>query len=90
MTAAKASIPGCVKASYHPTGSCIVTTSHAKEWQLYSTETCQILAQIATQSPVTAVQFHPDGLVLGVGLASGETLIYDIRTQELAITLAAP
>ena len=43
-----------------------------------------------TDVPITAIEFHPDGLVLGVGLQNGTVIIYDIRTQEKAITLEGP
>jgi WD40 repeat protein len=33
---------------------------------------------------VTAIEFHPDGLVLCVGLSSGKIVLFDVRTQEAA------
>jgi WD40 repeat protein len=36
---------------------------------------------------VTSIQFHPDGLVLAVGLQNGCIRVYDIRTQEMAMEL---
>lgn len=35
-------------------------------------------------------EFHPDGLVLAIGLENGVVIIYDIRTQEKAISLDGP
>ena len=49
-----------------------------------------MLLKVQTEVAITAIEFHPDGLVLGVGLANGTVVIYDIRTQEKAITLEGP
>lgn len=46
--------------------------------------------KVEAEVPITAIEFHPDGLVLGVGLQNGDVIIYDIRTQEKAITLNGP
>ena len=37
---------------------------------------------------MTAIEFHPDGLVLCVGLSSGKVVLFDLRTQEAATELA--
>jgi pre-mRNA-processing factor 19 len=49
-----------------------------------------LLVKVQTEVPITAIEFHPDGLVLGVGLENGTVVIYDIRTQDKAITLDGP
>lgn len=48
------------------------------------------MTKIRTEAAVTSIQFHPDSLVLGVGLANGKVLLYDIRTQEKAIEFEGP
>ena len=37
---------------------------------------------------MTAIEFHPDGLVLCVGLSSGKVILFDLRTQEMATEFA--
>ena len=48
------------------------------------------LVQVKVDSAVTSIQFHPDGLVLAVGLQSGTINVYDIRTREQAMELVGP
>ena len=35
-----------------------------------------------TRSPVTSIEFHPDGLILAVGMQDGNIEIYDVRKKE--------
>lgn len=41
---------------------------------------CRILKKIEIDSPVTAVEFCPDGTSLVVGTNRGKILIYDLRS----------
>jgi len=38
---------------------------------------------------LTTITFHPDGHLLALGTSSGETLLYDAKTSQLAHTFAA-
>ena len=59
-------------------------------WSLHDISKGLLLTKIRTEAAVTSIQFHPDSLVLGVGLANGKVLLYDIRTQEKAIEFDGP
>ena len=68
-----------------------MTSSNDGSWSLHDVNAGKVLVKIQEDSPVTVIEFHPDGLVLAVGLANGAVNIYDIRTpEELAIQLAGP
>ena len=49
-------------------------------WALHDVNAGKVLVKIQEDSPVKVTEFHPDGLVLAVGLESGAVNIYDIRT----------
>lgn len=63
----------------------MVAGSDDSSWSLHDIKVGQLLSIVQTESPVTSIEFHPDGLVLGVGLENGKVIVYDIRTQEKAI-----
>jgi WD40 repeat protein len=42
-----------------------------------------------TRSPVTSIEFHPDGLILAVGMQDGNIEIYDVRKKEPQLTFQA-
>jgi pre-mRNA-processing factor 19 len=68
----------------------VIVGSDDCSWSLHDIKYGQILEVIQTEAPVTAIEFHPDGLVLGVGLSNGLLDLYDIRTLEKASTLEPP
>lgn len=68
--------------SFHPNASLVVTGSIDGSWSLHDVNAGKVLVKIQEESPVRVIEFHPDGLVLAVGLASGAVNIYDIRTPE--------
>ena len=74
--------------SVHPCGRYLAVGSSDCSWTLHDIEKGQLLAQVKTSSPVTAIEFHCDGLVLCVGLSSGKIILFDVRTQEAAKELS--
>lgn len=58
----------------------VVVGSDDCSWSLHDIAKQLLLTKIKTEEAVTAIEFHPDCLVLGVGLANGKVLLYDIRT----------
>ena len=42
------------------------------------------MLHLRDQGKISSIQFHPDGLIMAIGLASGKILIYDIRDMQLA------
>lgn len=74
--------------SFQPIGGdFLVVGSDDCSWSFHDVHNDKLLTKVQTEAPITSIQFHPDGLVLGVGLANGKVIIYDIRTQERAIEL---
>jgi len=61
-------------------GDYVVVGSDDCSWSLHDISKQQFLTKVDTEAPVTSIEFHPDGLVLGVGLQNGKVLLYDIRT----------
>jgi WD40 repeat protein len=43
------------------------------------------MAKFQEESAITSIEFHPDGLVLAVGLQTGAVKVYDIRDQKVAM-----
>lgn len=66
--------------SFQPIGDYVVTGSDDGCWSLHDIKHGQLLTKVEADSAVTAIEFHPDGLVLGVGLDNGKVIVYDIRT----------
>lgn len=58
-------------------------------WSLHDYSKKAKLLQIQEESSVTALEFHPDGLIMAVGLSNGQVNVYDLRTMNLAKTLEA-
>lgn len=42
------------------------------------------------QAKISALQFHPDGLIMAIGLVNGKILVYDVRDMVLAQELDGP
>jgi WD40 repeat protein len=49
-----------------------------------------MLAKFTEDAPISSIEFHPDGLVLAVGLKTGAIKVYDIRDQKVAMELQGP
>ena len=39
---------------------------------------------------ITSIRFHPDGLIMAIGLANGKIMIYDVRDMVMAQELEGP
>lgn len=50
---------------------------------LHDTQMKRVIAKFDVGDKVSAIELHPDGLVLGVGLTNGAIKIYDIRDMSL-------
>ena len=50
---------------------------------LHDTQEKKVIAKFDVGEKVSAIELHPDGLVLGVGLTNGTIKIYDIRDMTL-------
>lgn len=72
-------IPGTV----NPTGEYSVEGT-ADGWAIYELASDDILLRVdcSDLEDVTAVEFHPDGLMLATGHADGKVVVWDIRAQK--------
>jgi len=76
-------VTGC---TLHATGLYWVTGSLDNSWAFHDIPTATCLSQISAEAGVSAVSFHPDGLILGTGLVDSTIKIWDAKTQKKAAT----
>lgn len=57
----------------------MVTASSDSTWSFHNVQLGVSLAKFQEEAPITQIEFHPDGLVLAVGLKTGAIKVYDIR-----------
>lgn len=76
--------------SMYTCGRYLAVGSDDCSWSLHDIEEKKLLVLVKTSSPVTAIEFHPDGLVLCVGLSTGKIVLFDVRTQEAAKEFEGP
>ena len=76
--------------SFPPLEGLVAVSCADSSWSLHDYRRGTVMLHLREQSKITALEFHPDGLILAVGLASGKILIYDIRDMQLASELEAP
>jgi len=70
----------------HPTGDYFATSSKDASWCFCSLEYGNSLKQISKPeltSGFTCAQFHPDGLILGIGDEANAVRMWDVKTQNL-------
>jgi len=72
-------VVGC---TIQPTGTYWVTGSTDKTWGFHDIETATTLATLPTGSVPTTVEFHPDGLLLGIGDVESVIKIWDVKTPK--------
>ncbi len=77
----------------HPGGSLLISASADETWKLFDLQPGVCLSTVAASdtspSVYTCLRLHPDGLVLGLGLDSGDLGIWDIREQKCVSLLSA-
>ena len=76
--------------SFAPKAGLIAVASADGSWSLHDYEQGKTLLHLRDQGKITSLQFHPDGLIMAIGLASGKIQIYDIRDMQLAQELEGP
>jgi pre-mRNA-processing factor 19 len=70
-----------VGVTLHPTGDYFVTASLDGLWSFHDLNTSSCLTSVEVGAGVSAVNFHPDGLILGTGTTSNVIRIWDIKSQ---------
>jgi len=72
------------------TGEYVVTFSKSGSWMFYDLASGAKLATASCEEgqrvEFTCGSFHPDGLILGTGTASGDVLIWDVKEQKSVAT----
>ena len=61
-----------------------------RSWSLHNYIEGKVLLKQSEATQISSVEFHPDGLILAVGLVNGKILIYDIREMTVAQELEGP
>ena len=76
--------------SFTPLEGMVAVSSLDGTWSLhdYNKKTQLLFLRkqdiLRDQDRITSFQFHPDGLIIAVGLASGRIMIYDVRDMVIA------
>lgn len=68
----------------HPTGDYILSTSLDKYWGFSDIRTGTLLTKVidTADSGLTTAQFHPDGLIFGIGTENSQVKIWDLKEQS--------
>lgn len=70
---------GITGISFQPLNEYAVVGSRDKTWSFHNLFQGVKLATVKEEEEVTNIEFHPDGLMMAVGLKNGIIKIYDIR-----------
>jgi len=68
--------------SLHATGDYVLTTSSDKHWTFSDINTGQLVSRVTDtnkSAPLTCAQFHPDGLIFGIGSNDNGVQIWDLK-----------
>lgn len=76
--------------SFQPLNDYMVSASSDSTWSFHNVQQGVSLAKFEEEAPISQIEFHPDGLVLAVGLKTGVIKVYDIRDQKVAMELQGP
>ncbi|XP_058807455.1 pre-mRNA-processing factor 19 [Phymastichus coffea] len=70
--------------SLHPTGDYLLSSSLDQYWAFSDIRTGRLLTKVGGQGnqPLTAAQFHPDGLIFGTGTEDSQIKIWDLKEQS--------
>ncbi|RXG61238.1 Pre-mRNA-processing factor 19 [Armadillidium vulgare] len=71
--------------SLHATGDYILSSSLDHNWAFSDIRVGRVLCKVSDQSassPLTAAQFHPDGLILGTGTQDAAIKIWDLKERS--------
>lgn len=68
----------------------MVSASSDSTWAFHNVQQGVCLAKFQEEAPITQIEFHPDGLVMALGLKTGAIKVYDIRDQKVAMELQGP
>ncbi|KAL1934436.1 hypothetical protein VTP01DRAFT_6618 [Rhizomucor pusillus] len=73
--------------SVHPSKEYFVSSGLDSKWSFYDFETGKSIVDVVdqeTDSGYTAIEFHPDGMILGAGTGDSVVRIWDVKSQSVA------
>lgn len=70
--------------SFTPLEGMVAVSSLDGTWSFHDYNKKTQLLFLRDQDRITSFQFHPDGLIIAVGLANGRIMIYDVRDMVIA------
>ncbi|KAK3871605.1 hypothetical protein Pmani_013810 [Petrolisthes manimaculis] len=71
--------------SLHATGDYLLSASRDHNWAFSDIRSGRVLCKVSdssASSPLTAAQFHPDGLILGTGTQDATIKIWDLKERS--------
>ncbi|CAO3597311.1 unnamed protein product [Absidia cylindrospora] len=77
--------------SVHPSNDYFVSAGLDSKWSFYDFDSGKALMETVdqeNQSGYSAIQFHPDGMLLGAGTVDGVVRIWDVKSQSVAANFA--
>ncbi|ORZ23035.1 WD40-repeat-containing domain protein [Absidia repens] len=77
--------------SVHPSNDYFVSAGLDSKWAFYDFDSGKPLMETVdqeNQSGYSAIQFHPDGMLLGAGTVDGVVRIWDVKSQSVAANFA--
>ncbi|KAF7731561.1 hypothetical protein EC973_009325 [Apophysomyces ossiformis] len=84
IAAHKADVTGL---SVHPSKSYFASAGLDSKWSLYDFENGKSIVEAVdpdSQTGYTALEFHPDGMILGAGTSDSVVQIWDVKSQQVA------
>ena len=75
---------------FTPLEGFVAVCSMDKSWSLHDFMIGKQHLHLREQVKISSLQFHPDGLIMAVGLVNGKIQIYDVRDMVLAQELDGP
>ncbi|KAI7853041.1 WD40-repeat-containing domain protein [Circinella umbellata] len=73
----------------HPSKDYFVSSGMDSKWSFYDFESGKSIVDAVdpeTDAGYTAIEFHPDGMILGAGTADSTVRIWDVKAQRVAAT----
>ncbi|CAF4026804.1 unnamed protein product [Rotaria magnacalcarata] len=71
--------------SLHPTGDYVLSSSNDTYWALSDLHTGKLITKVqdaTSKRGLTCAQFHPDGIIFGVGTQEGVIKIWDLKESN--------
>lgn len=79
--------------SCHPSGDYITVSNVMGTWNFLDVKTGSILLKVQDEFGISGrrvIQFHPDGLILAIGLPNARIQLWDLKSQTCAASLEGP